>query len=94
MLQFQCDYSEGAHPRILQALYDTNFEQTPGYGEDIYCKQASALICQKCNAPRASVHFLVGGTQANFILLAAALRPHRGWLARKADISTCTKAAL
>ena len=78
MLQFQCDYSEGAHPRILQALCDTNFEQTPGYGEDIYCQRASELICQKCNAPRASVHFLVGGTQANFILLAAALRPHQG----------------
>ena len=30
MIRFNCDYSEGAHPRILQRLTDTNFEQTAG----------------------------------------------------------------
>ena len=28
MIKFDCDYLEGAHPRILEALIKTNFEQT------------------------------------------------------------------
>ena len=34
MLWFQNDYSEGAHPKVLQALLDTNLTQTVGYGLD------------------------------------------------------------
>ena len=34
MIRFNCDYSEGAHERILKKLAETNLEQTPGYGED------------------------------------------------------------
>ena len=34
MLRFECDYGEGAHPKILERLLETNLEQTPGYGED------------------------------------------------------------
>ena len=30
MIQFQCDYNEGAHPRILERLIQTNLEQTVG----------------------------------------------------------------
>ena len=33
---------------------------------------------EKCNAPDAAVHFLVGGTQTNLTVIAAALRPHQG----------------
>ena len=33
MIQFQCDYNEGAHPNILQRLTESNMEQTVGYGE-------------------------------------------------------------
>ena len=32
MIRFNCDYSEGAHERILKKLAETNLEQTPGYG--------------------------------------------------------------
>ena len=32
MLYFLNDYSEGAHPRVLQALSETNLESTVGYG--------------------------------------------------------------
>ncbi len=39
MIRFECDYLEGAHPRILEALTTTNFEQTPGYGIDTYCEK-------------------------------------------------------
>lgn len=41
MIRFNCDYSEGAHERILRKLMETNLEQTPGYGEDHYCEEAA-----------------------------------------------------
>lgn len=31
MLSFVCDYSEGAHPRILERLAETNLVPQPGY---------------------------------------------------------------
>ena len=37
---FQCDYNEGAHPKVLERLVQTNMEQTPGYSEDKYCEMA------------------------------------------------------
>ncbi len=34
-----------------------------------------------CESPEADVHFLVGGTQTNFTVISAILRPHQGVLA-------------
>ena len=42
MYSFRNDYSEGAHPKVLQALADTNLRQTVGYGMDPCCHAASA----------------------------------------------------
>ena len=78
MYQFQCDYNEGAHPRILERLVETNFEQTVGYGEDHYCRKAADLIRTACGNPDADVHFLVGGTQANATVISSVLRPYQG----------------
>ncbi|HJD97671.1 low specificity L-threonine aldolase [Mailhella massiliensis] len=80
MLRFECDYGEGAHPRVMELLVKSNLEQTPGYGEDHYCDTARILIREACQAPEADVHFLVGGTQANFVVIEAALRPWQGVL--------------
>lgn len=80
MIQFQCDYSEGAHPRILERMMQTNFEQTVGYGEDHYCEMARVLVQKACGRPDADVHFLVGGTQANATVISSVLRPHQGVL--------------
>ena len=80
MIYFNCDYNEGAHPRILQKLTETNFEQTPGYSEDSYCREAADLIRNLCACSDAAVHFLVGGTQANLIVISSALRPYQGVL--------------
>lgn len=77
---FYSDYLEGAHPAIMNALAKTNFEQTPGYGEDHHCKAAADLIRNACNLPEADVHFLVGGTQTNATVIASVLRPHQGVL--------------
>ena len=78
MIQFQCDYNEGAHPLILQRLTETNMEQTIGYGEDHYCAQARELIKQECEREDIDVHFLVGGTQTNTTVIAHTLRPYQG----------------
>lgn len=74
MYSFRNDYSEGAHPAVLQALIDTNFEQSRGYGRDVHCESAADLIREKCDAPNADVHFLVGGTQTNLLVIHALLR--------------------
>ena len=45
---FQCDYNEGAHPKVLERLVQTNMEQTPGYSEDKYCEEARKKIRKAC----------------------------------------------
>ena len=84
MIRFNCDYSEGAHERILNKLVETNMEQTPGYGNDRYCAEAADMIRTMCKKPKAAVHFLTGGTQANLTVIAAVLRPHQGVLCSEA----------
>lgn len=76
MISFKNDYSEGALPEILEALVNTNSEQTVGYGMDEYCASAAAKIKKRINCPDAQVHFLVGGTQANQTCISAFLRTH------------------
>lgn len=80
MILFQCDYNEGAHPKILERLVETNMEQTVGYSEDEYCKAAADKIKQICGNDQLAVHFLVGGTQTNMTVIDAALRSHQGVL--------------
>lgn len=77
---FYSDYLEGTHPKVLEALQSTNFVQTPGYGEDDYCRHAAALIREACGLPDADVHFLVGGTQANATVISSILKPYQGVL--------------
>lgn len=81
MILFQSDYLEGAHPRILECLTETNLEQTAGYGEDEYCKNAAQILRSLCLDDSLAVHFLTGGTQTNLTVIDAALRPHQGVIA-------------
>lgn len=81
MFNFKNDYSEGCHPRILEALTRTNLDQTVGYGLDEHCANAAALIKQAVDCETAHVHFLVGGTQTNLTAISAFLRPHHCVLA-------------
>ncbi|SEF50866.1 L-threonine aldolase [Halpernia humi] len=73
---FKNDYSEGCHPKILEALLNTNLVQQNGYGLDDYCQSATEKILKLTNSPNSAVHFVSGGTQANLILISAFLRPH------------------
>ena len=76
MYSFKNDYSEGAHPRILETLLRTNLEQSEGYGKDTYCEQAEKLIKDKLNNQEVDVHFISGGTQTNLIAISSFLRPY------------------
>ena len=75
------DYSEGAHPRVLELLAQTNLDQEDGYGNDTLCRRAAALLLKQTGNPGAAVHFVPGGTHANQIALAAMLRPHESVIA-------------
>ena len=81
MLSFENDYSEGAHEKILQRLIETNLEQLPGYGTDIYCARAAEKIKAACQCPEADVYFLAGGTQTNAIVIDSMLAPYEGVIA-------------
>ncbi len=82
-LFFASDYMEGAHPRILERLVQTNLEKTPGYGTDHYCESAREKIRAACCAPDAEVFFLSGGTQTNSMIVKYLLRPYQGVIAAK-----------
>ncbi|MGO8687067.1 MAG: threonine aldolase family protein [Candidatus Dormibacteria bacterium] len=80
MLMFLDDYSEGAHPAVLEALVAHNAGQELGYGEDRYSQLAAARIAAQVRRD-CEVHLLVGGTQANLTCLGAFLRSHEGVVA-------------
>lgn len=81
MYSFKNDYSEGAHPRILNALVETNFEQADGYGEDPYTQEAVRLMKQRIGRDDLAIHLIPGGTQSNLIAISAFLRPHEAAIA-------------
>ena len=74
MLFFRNDYSNGAHPQVMEALCKTNLELTAGYGADPYCQKAIEQIRRLCECPQAAVHFIPGGTQVNKTAIGAFLR--------------------
>ena len=81
MYSFTNDYSEGAHPKIMEMLVKTNNEQCDGYGLDKYCKEATALLKQQLGNENVDVHYLVGGTQTNAIVISSALKPYQAVIA-------------
>jgi threonine aldolase len=79
--RFFNDYSEGAHPDILDLMAKTNLDQEDGYGNDLICQQAEALLKQKIENPGAAIHFVSGGTQANLIALGSMLKLYESVIA-------------
>lgn len=77
MYSFLNDYSECAHPKILENLTNMGFEQNVGYGMDSYCTQAADIIRDLTQSPSADVHFLPGGTITNLTMISHALRPYQ-----------------
>jgi len=81
MLSFVNDYSEGAHPAILEALARTNLRQESGYGDDAFCASAREKIRAACADSDADVFFLAGGTQTNQVVIDSLLHSYEGVVA-------------
>lgn len=81
MLSFENDYHTGAHPNILNRLAETNFEHLSGYGNDPYCESARSKIKLASACPEADIHFLVGGTQTNTVVISSMLSNEEGVIA-------------
>ena len=76
ILNFECDYNNGAHPEVLRKLVETNGRQSLTYGFDEWSEQARGKIRAACGDASADVFFLVGGTQTNATVIDALLRSH------------------
>lgn len=79
-MYFKSDYTEGAHPKLLEALAETNLVSQSGYGEDCFCAAAREKIRRACGREEAQVWFLTGGTQTNQVVISALLRRWEGVL--------------
>ena len=81
MLNFESDYLEGAHEKILQRMLETNEEKLSGYGRDQYSASAVEKIRQACLCPEADVYFIAGGTMTNALVIASLLKKIEGVIA-------------
>ncbi len=81
---FGNDYNHGMHPRILELFTKTNepgFSYT-GYGLDEWCEKGRKEIYKYINCPDADIHFLIGGTQVNVMMIETMLtRPYHSVIA-------------
>jgi len=77
---FHNDYNQICHRAVMEKMMQAAAQQQPGYGEDMHCAAAADMIRKACNNERVYVQFLVGGTQTNLTVIAAALRPYQGVL--------------
>ncbi len=82
MYKFKNDYNRVCHKNILNRLnleYENNYV---GYGNDIICESAKDKI-RKLLQKDVDIHFLVGGTQANKIIISSILKPYEGVISVK-----------
>ena len=89
MLNFGCDYLEGAHEKILARFIETNMEKEPGYGADKYTISAKKRILDACVCPDGDVFLLVGGTQTNSTVIDAYLNNYQGVIAAPTGHIAC-----
>ncbi|MBP1756508.1 MAG: aromatic amino acid beta-eliminating lyase/threonine aldolase [Firmicutes bacterium] len=77
MISFMNDYSEGAHPRVMELLLKANLEQNSGYGEDVHSNLAKDYIKRELQREDVDIHFIPGGTQTNLLVISSFLRPYQ-----------------
>ena len=78
MLSFLSDYTEGAHPKVLEHLIKMNMVSLPGYGDDEQTQAAKAKICAACGRDGLEIQFLAGGTQTNQVAIDSMLQSYEG----------------
>lgn len=79
---FGDDYSEGVHPKLLEAIITTNASQQIAYGNDTHTAEACTNIRTTLGcSPDVGIWFVPSGTSANAISIGACLRPHESVIA-------------
>lgn len=76
MYSFMNDYSEGAHPRILEMLTKITYEKNAGYGMDSHTEKAKEYIKKLIKKENTDIHLIPAGTQTNLLVISSFLRPH------------------
>lgn len=89
MISLECDYNNGAHPKVLEHLLETNDERSETYGFDKWSESAKTKIKMACGDADAQIWFLVGGTQTNATVIDSVLHTYEGVIATEsAHINT------
>ncbi|MBQ4388244.1 MAG: aminotransferase class V-fold PLP-dependent enzyme [Prevotella sp.] len=78
MISFENDYSNGAHPKVLDNLIKHNGAHPTAYGFDEFSERAKARIREACGMPDAQIFFLTGGTQTNATTIDSMLYQYEG----------------
>ena len=91
MIRFNNDYNHGAFASILKELGATN--SYAGYGEDEWCDKAETIIKKLVDNDDALIKFIPGATQANYVVIAAALSSVQSVIAADTGHINCHEAA-
>ena len=59
MYCFNNDYSEGAHPRIMEAIIQASLTQHTGYSLDSHTEHAKELIRKEIKRDDVDIHLIV-----------------------------------
>ena len=78
MISFECDYNNGAHPKVLENLIRYNDAKPTPYGFDEFSERAKDRIREAIGMPDAQIFFLTGGTQTNATTIDSMLYQYEG----------------
>ena len=92
MIRLNNDYNHGACEEILQALQQTNACHYGGYGYDEWCEKGAAAIKEHLGMSDVDIHFMIGGTQTNYTVIDAALRPYQSVICADTGHINCHEA--
>lgn len=93
MIRFNNDYNHGAFESVLKELFATNGTSYAGYGEDEWCAKAESVIKKLVSNEDALIKFVPGATQANLVVISAALSPVQSVIAADTGHINCHEAA-
>lgn len=83
MLNFKNDYCAIGHIKVLDKLLQNKNNTYVGYGLDEKSESAKTLIKKIFLCEESDVHFLIGGTSTNKILIAHTLKPYEAVISAK-----------
>lgn len=93
MIRFNNDYNHGAFESVLKEFAATNGTSYAGYGEDEWCAKAESIIKKLVSNEDALIKFVPGATQANLVVISAALSPVQSVIAADTGHINCHEAA-